>query len=47
MKRQIAALAVGICMTAMIHLTSGFTTYITAYGNPLANRRRAGGSNCL
>jgi hypothetical protein len=34
------------CMMVMIHTASGFTTYMTAYGNPLANRRRAGGSNC-
>ena len=32
---------------SMIHKVSGLATYITAYGNPLANRRRAGGSNCL
>jgi hypothetical protein len=31
------------CMTAMIHRASSLTSYITAYGNPLANRQRAGG----
>ena len=34
-------------MTAMIQTASGFTTYMTAYGNPLANRRRAGGVELL
>ena len=36
-----------MCMTAMIQMASDVVTYITAYGNPFGNRRRAGGLNCL